>query len=83
MIVAVDGKAVSDADDVVDAVAAKKPGDSVEIEYYRGDDKRTATVKLGDRPAQLELAEPAGRSPTTAAACPSSCRSARLRPLRA
>ena len=65
MIVAVDGKQVTSADDVVDAVADKQPGDTVEIEYYRGDDKRTATVKLGERPEQLELDEPRqdGRRP--------------------
>ena len=28
-------------DDVVGAIADKKPGDKIEIEYYRGDDKRT------------------------------------------
>jgi S1-C subfamily serine protease len=53
LIVAVDGKAVSDAQGVVDAVGAKEPGDTVQIEYYRGDNKRTVQIKLGDRPAQL------------------------------
>jgi S1-C subfamily serine protease len=52
VIVSIDGKAVTGADDVVQAVAGKQPGDSVKIEYYRGDDKRSATVRLGERPEQ-------------------------------
>jgi S1-C subfamily serine protease len=53
VIVSVDGQRVTSSDDVVAAVAAKKPGDTIEIEYYRGKDKRTATVNLADRPEQL------------------------------
>jgi S1-C subfamily serine protease len=53
VIVSVDGKSVTSADDVVQAVSEKQPGDSVEIEYYRGNDKRTVTVKLGERPEQV------------------------------
>ena len=53
LIVEVDGKAVKASDDVADAISAKKPGDEVNIEYYRGDDKKSATVKLGKRPSTL------------------------------
>ena len=53
VIVSIDGKSVTSADDVVQAVSEKEPGDSVEIEYYRGKDKRTVTVKLGERPEQV------------------------------
>ena len=53
VIVSIDGKSVTSADDVVQAVSEKEPGDSVEIEYYRGNDKRTVTVKLGERPEQV------------------------------
>ncbi|MBA3263234.1 MAG: trypsin-like peptidase domain-containing protein [Thermoleophilaceae bacterium] len=53
VILAVDGERVASAGDVVDAVASKQPGDTVELEYYRGQDKRTATVTLGERPEQL------------------------------
>ena len=63
LIVEVDGKAVKAPDDVADAIAGKKPGDEVKIEYYRGDDKKTATVKLGKRPADA-----AARAVTPAAA---------------
>jgi serine protease Do len=53
VIVAIDGKTVKSAQDVVTAIAHKKPGDSVEVEYYRGSHKRTTKVTLSDRPAQL------------------------------
>jgi S1-C subfamily serine protease len=53
VIVSIDGKSVTGADDVVQAVSEKEPGDSVEIEYYRGKGKRTVTVKLGERPEQV------------------------------
>jgi S1-C subfamily serine protease len=54
VIVAVDGEPVDGADDVVDAVAGKEPGDSIKLEYYRGEDKRTATIKLGERPDNVD-----------------------------
>jgi S1-C subfamily serine protease len=50
VIVAVDGKQVDSADDVVEAVAGKQPGDSIEVEYRRGDDTTTATIELAERP---------------------------------
>jgi hypothetical protein len=34
-------------------VAAKQPGDTIEVEYYRGDDERTASIKLAERPDEL------------------------------
>jgi S1-C subfamily serine protease len=57
VIVAVDGKTVNSADDVVNAVAGKQPGDSVELQYYRGQDKHTVRVTLGERPKQLDTAQ--------------------------
>ena len=54
LIVEVDGKSVKGPDDVADAISGKKPGDEVTVEYYRGDDKKSAKVKLGKRPATLE-----------------------------
>ncbi len=49
LIVEVDGSEIKDPDDVADAIADDKPGDEVEVEYYRGDDK-TVRVKLAKRP---------------------------------
>jgi S1-C subfamily serine protease len=56
VIVAIDGAKVGGADDVVSKIADKQAGDSVSIEYYRGSDKHTATVKLGERPKSLSNA---------------------------
>jgi len=53
LIVKVDGKRIDKADDVASAIADRQPGDTVTVEYYRGNDKKTAKVKLGKRPNQL------------------------------
>jgi S1-C subfamily serine protease len=53
VIVAIDGEAVDNPDEVAAAVGAKQPGDSIEVEFYRGDNKETAKVILGERPEQL------------------------------
>jgi S1-C subfamily serine protease len=54
LIVAIDGKEMQDEDDVADAVASHQPGDKVEIEYYRGNDKKTVSVELTERPASAD-----------------------------
>ena len=54
IIVKVDGQAISRNSDVADAILDNKPGDEVEIEYFRGDDRKTTTVELGKRPQALE-----------------------------
>ena len=53
VIVAIDGEKVADPEEVAAAVADKRPGDKLKIEVYRGDDRRTITVTLGERPDQL------------------------------
>jgi S1-C subfamily serine protease len=52
LIVAVDGKPVRSSEDVSAAIEDKKPGDRVRVEIYRGDEKRTITVTLGERPKE-------------------------------
>jgi S1-C subfamily serine protease len=54
LIVAVDGKEMQNEDDVATAIAEHKPGDKVDITYYRGNDKKTATVTLDKRPANAD-----------------------------
>ena len=54
IIVSVDGQDISRNSDVADAILDNKPGDEVEIEYFRGDDRKTAIVELGKRPQSLE-----------------------------
>jgi len=58
LIVAIDGKQMRDEDAVAAAVAAHKPGDEIEVEYYRGEQKRTTTVELTKRPANANTAAP-------------------------
>ncbi len=54
LIVAVDGKAVSDSNEVASAIARKRPGDKAEITYYRGDSKKTVSVELAKRPSSAD-----------------------------
>ncbi len=53
LIVKVNGKDVKTSDDVPAAIADLEPGDKVEVEYYRGDDRKTVEVELGERPSAL------------------------------
>jgi putative serine protease PepD len=48
------GRKVSTAGDIQSAVAARKPGDELELKIRRGGSERTVTVKLGTRPAAVQ-----------------------------
>ena len=50
IIVAADGVSTSSSADLRDVIAAKKPGDEVELTIYRGKDKKTLEVELGRHP---------------------------------
>ncbi len=50
VIVAADGKPVSSIDDLRDVISTHKPGDKIELKYYRGDTAKTVTVTLGRQP---------------------------------
>jgi S1-C subfamily serine protease len=52
VIVEIDGKRATTPEDLREAVSAKKPGDKIDIEAYRGDDKRSFEVTLGRQPQQ-------------------------------
>jgi S1-C subfamily serine protease len=54
VITAIDGKTIKTSDGLAAAIAAKKPGDTVEIEYYHDGEKQTAEVELGERPTSLD-----------------------------
>jgi S1-C subfamily serine protease len=56
LIVKVDGEEVENADDLAAAIEDNKPGDTIEVEYYRGDDLKTTRVELGERPDQVGAA---------------------------
>jgi S1-C subfamily serine protease len=63
VIVGINGEPVRTADDVVSAVAGMQPGDTAELEVYRGDDKRTVRVELGERPEELGATRPQEEEP--------------------
>ncbi|HEU4941626.1 MAG TPA: trypsin-like peptidase domain-containing protein [Gaiellaceae bacterium] len=50
-IVEIDGKPVSEAQDLRRAIMGRKVGDEITIEAYRGDERRSFEVKLGRQPA--------------------------------
>jgi serine protease Do len=54
VIVAVGGEAVEDPDDVAAAIALLDPGETVDVEVYRGDSRRTVQVRLGERPLDVD-----------------------------
>ena len=60
VIVKVDGQDIHQNSDVADAILDRKPGDEIEIEYFRGDDRKSTTVKLGKRPDSLDALGPQG-----------------------
>jgi S1-C subfamily serine protease len=60
IIVAVDGQDIVRNSDVAEVILDNKPGEEVEIEYFRGDDRKTVTVKLGERPQSIDSGGPVG-----------------------
>jgi S1-C subfamily serine protease len=54
VITAIDGERIDTSDELAAAVAAKKPGDKVQIEYYHDGEKQTAEVELDERPASVD-----------------------------
>jgi S1-C subfamily serine protease len=50
IIAEIDGKPATTAEDLREAVSAKKPGEKIDIEAYRGDDTRSFEVTLGRQP---------------------------------
>jgi S1-C subfamily serine protease len=54
VIVEVDGEKVAKPDDVAAAISDNKPGESVEVKYYRDNKLQTKQIKLGTRPASFD-----------------------------
>jgi S1-C subfamily serine protease len=63
LIVAVDGDKVTTSEEVAAKVSAKQPGDKIQLELYRGDEKKTVSVTLGERPDQVSRSEPQSAPP--------------------
>jgi membrane-associated protease RseP (regulator of RpoE activity) len=66
LIVAVDGKRIDTPDEVVELVAAARPGQEMELTYYRGATLTRKTVRLS--PAVLDARGTPAASPTNPAA---------------
>ncbi len=49
-VVSVAGKEIATPEDIAEAIADKKPGQTVQIVVTRNGDRRTVSVKLGTRP---------------------------------
>jgi S1-C subfamily serine protease len=64
LLVEVDGKKITSADDVSTAIASRRPGDTISVTYYRGDSRRTARVKLAERPAEVDDSSSSGGGDT-------------------
>ena len=60
VIVAIEGEEIESSADLVAAIEDLEPGQEIDIELFRGDDKQTETVKLGERP---DAARPAPVQP--------------------
>ena len=54
VITEVDGKKVAGMDEVIAIVNEAEPGDKMELKIVRGDEDKTITVTLGDRPDSVE-----------------------------
>ena len=66
VITAVDGTVLTDSRQLVSLVSNKRPGETVELTYNRDGDARTATVRLGTRPGEEDMAAATGRTPRRA-----------------
>jgi S1-C subfamily serine protease len=53
IVVALDGHPVRKDDDLSELLLPHKPGDTVTLVIYRGSERRTVRVKLGERPLSL------------------------------
>jgi len=49
VIVNIDGKAITSAEDLQRVVQAGKPGQTISITYYVGNSKRTTSATLGNQ----------------------------------
>jgi S1-C subfamily serine protease len=59
----VNGHKIDSMDQVVNIVNAAKPGDTLDVTVRRGDQEKTFTVTLADRPSQIRDSEQAAPGP--------------------
>src|SRR5690606_35963677 len=60
VIVAVEGRTVGTVGQLQQTIAERRPGDEVEVTYYRDGDRRRADVTLGENTISVRPSAPAG-----------------------
>ena len=63
LIVKVDGVEIKEPPDVARAIADNKPGDQVQVQFYRGKKLQTVTLTLGKRPKRVPQRGGRGQEP--------------------
>jgi S1-C subfamily serine protease len=63
LIVKVDGVEINEPPDVARAIADNKPGDVIQVQFYRGKKLRTVQVTLGKRPKRVPQRGGRGQEP--------------------
>jgi S1-C subfamily serine protease len=63
LIVKVDGVEIREPPDVAAAIADNKPGDQIQVQFYRGKKLRTVTLTLGKRPKRVPQSGGRGQEP--------------------
>ena len=53
IITKIDGQSIGSMDDVISAIADKKPGDSISVTYLRNKSTKTTTITLSQRPSTV------------------------------
>jgi 2-alkenal reductase len=53
LITKVNGQPVSREHDLSELISGRRPGDKITLEVYRGHDRRTVVVKMGERPTRV------------------------------
>jgi S1-C subfamily serine protease len=53
VVTKVNGQAVTRDNDFSELITRFQPGDRIALELYRGDERRTTTVTLGERPDRV------------------------------
>ena len=58
VIIRVGGRPIREESDLSRAIEARRPGDTIEVEVYRGGDRRTLRVRLAERPLNVQRRRP-------------------------
>jgi serine protease Do len=71
VILTFNGQAIEDSRDLTQKVGQAQVGRDARIEYQRGGQRRTASIRLGERPSERQLLASAQENPSAGASGPS------------